>query len=1110
MRHARASLTVLLAAALALAPPEEGTAIPAAHARIRAALDRGGYDEAARLAQAWLAQAEAVDPRSGEVVAALGGLVEAWLGAGRATEAETQAAARRATALAESHPDAEAATPGTGLRLLGLVLLDAGEWTEAARTLERALALRRETLAADAPEIAQSLEDLAQARLIARHYAEARDLLAQAAALRAARRDTAPVALARGLELEAQAWREEAEYARARPLLERARDLREAADPAHPELARTWNALGDLEWFAGRVAEADALFRRALDLARATLGERHPFTATCLANCALTRRVLGAPREALELQQRALDGAVAARGADHPEAIDRLHELANLHVERGDYAAARRLFEEVERRLEARYRGESPEAAVLAYNRAVLDELTNDLDGALRHTERARDLWTRWLTPDHAYVALAWDSLGQIHSSRCDDEPARTAFEQALRIREQRLGGEHPDLAWSLAMLARVALRQGRTEEADERSRHAVRLLRHAGRDGDVAFVQVAGLRAEIEVALGRPAQAQRDFEETAVSSERLLGAEHPRLADVRRGLAVALLAQGRRGRALDEALRAAGVRRANLLLALPQFDERRALGFAALRPEARDLALSALVAGKGRGPDAARTFDAVVRTRALVQDELARRRADVLALLKDAPQVAVARRALREAGQRLANLVVRQAVAPSRERLPLLAEARAEKERLEEKLAAQSADFREERARRDAGLAEVRRALPADAALVSFVRYTHSAVGRSQPPPAPAYMAFVLRGTRDPVAVRLGDAAAIDADVARWRHAVAGPASDLGASRHTAREAGTRLYRRVWRPLVRHFAGARRVLLVPDGALSFVSFAALPSSPARLVIDDWALHHLSAERDLPDLATPPGRRGSGLLALGVSMPARPPGASSATPPEDMRPLLSPSFDRLPETRREVRALARLWPAATAGPARALVDAEASEAALRAEAAGRRVLHFATHGFFVEDETLAPGSRCASAPPPLEGALSGLVLAGGSGRGDPTADSDDGILTDLEVAGLDLDGVEWVVLSGCETGLGRVRPGEGALGLRRAFAIAGARTVIMSLWKTRDEASRRFMQALYRSHLEDGRGTADALRAAALELRADPEYSDVRDWAAFVASGDWR
>jgi CHAT domain-containing protein len=100
------------------------------------------------------------------------------------------------------------------------------------------------------------------------------------------------------------------------------------------------------------------------------------------------------------------------------------------------------------------------------------------------------------------------------------------------------------------------------------------------------------------------------------------------------------------------------------------------------------------------------------------------------------------------------------------------------------------------------------------------------------------------------------------------------------------------------------------------------------------------------------------------------------------------------------------------------------------------------------------------------------------------------------------------------VLSACNTALGEIRPGEGVLGLRRAFQIAGARTVIMSLWSVDDQATRRWMQALYEARLARSLDTADAVRSASLavlaERRAAHRSTHPFYWAAFVAAGDWR
>jgi CHAT domain-containing protein len=121
---------------------------------------------------------------------------------------------------------------------------------------------------------------------------------------------------------------------------------------------------------------------------------------------------------------------------------------------------------------------------------------------------------------------------------------------------------------------------------------------------------------------------------------------------------------------------------------------------------------------------------------------------------------------------------------------------------------------------------------------------------------------------------------------------------------------------------------------------------------------------------------------------------------------------------------------------------------------------------------------------------------------------------DDGILTAEEIAALDLRGVSWAVLSACDTGVGTIRAGEGVLGLRRAFEVAGVRSVIMSLWPVDDEAARLWMASLYAARLDRGASTAEAVRIASREALARQRAANApdlpTDWAAFVAAGDWR
>lgn len=248
-------------------------------------------------------------------------------------------------------------------------------------------------------------------------------------------------------------------------------------------------------------------------------------------------------------------------------------------------------------------------------------------------------------------------------------------------------------------------------------------------------------------------------------------------------------------------------------------------------------------------------------------------------------------------------------------------------------------------------------------------------------------------------------------------------------------------------------------------------------------------------------------------------------------------------FGALPASRNEAQAVASLWrqfgvdKGVESPTPQTLTGADATERAFKQMAPGRRILHLATHGFFLGDDCApvvegtravgglagpstptskpsvarqTPGPRAIPESPLL---LSGLALAGANRRAAAGADEDDGILTAEEVAALNLEGVEWAVLSACDTGLGTVVSREGVLGLRRAFQVAGVRTVIMSLWSVDDRATLQWMERLYEARFRQNLSTVEAMRDASVRVirdrRALGRSTNPFYWAAFVASGDW-
>jgi CHAT domain-containing protein len=197
--------------------------------------------------------------------------------------------------------------------------------------------------------------------------------------------------------------------------------------------------------------------------------------------------------------------------------------------------------------------------------------------------------------------------------------------------------------------------------------------------------------------------------------------------------------------------------------------------------------------------------------------------------------------------------------------------------------------------------------------------------------------------------------------------------------------------------------------------------------------------------------------------------------------------LSSGPLERLPFSAEEAEAIAGLVPE---GERYVAIGFEANrETLLGIPLADYRVIHFATHGVI---DTRYPD-------------LSALALSGVDAAGAPM----NGLLGLPDVYALDLN-ADLVVLSACETALGRDIRGEGLLGLTQGFLYAGAKGVVASLWPVTDRATAELMRRFYDHMLRDGLRPADALRRAQLSISAEPLWGHPYYWSAFVLLGDWQ
>lgn len=1078
-------------------------------------------------------------------------LVEALLLNGRGSAPETLALAERTLRLKESilGPDDRALT--RSIANVGDTLVAAGKYDAAIAALQRAVALD-ERIGPDTVDVAETLDRLGSALIANGRFEAALTALERSARIKEQRLDPQGVKIAETLERLGYSLQRKGEYERAAEPVRRADRIRDSLSPDDPARVQTLNLVAQQLWFEGQLRGSMTTSERALSLAERTLRPDHPLVARTLRLLAGTVEDLGDFDRAHTLRDRALAIVEREFGPQHYETAVYLNSAAMSDLSRGAYPEARARLERAIRMFEAQFGPSHDYVATTRLNLAIVDANLGDYVGAGREQSRATAIWERTLGRNHPFVAEALTELAIALREQGSAAQALPLLERALSIRQRALGPAHRDVAVTRTELAAAYAKMGNTRLAQDQAAQALRIWQQLDEPDSPEFAAALMLAGELQLKRGALVDAKAYYDQALAIRTKAFGRRHPAFADAQIGLALTLAAAGQLPPATSAAAEAEEVSRDHLRLMLAHLPERQSLNYAATRPKGLDLLLSLA----GSTPDgAALALDEAIRSRALVLDEMAARRGSAAGATPAAPLAAK----LASARQRLANLVVRgPGEMPVARFAALVDEARSESELVEAQLAEQSAEFRAEMTRARIGLAEVTAAVEPDTALVSFVRYTRftfrgvSTTGAAAPGGSlsavrevPSYVALLIRPGFAPVAIPLGSAASIDARISEWRAAVAAGAAApaaMAAQPSSSRVSGAALRQAIWDPLAGRLKETARVFIVPDGALSLVPFAALPVGQRSYLVESGpVIHYLSAERDL--VSTPRATRGPDrLLAIGApAFDARPPvpvppsteSAAEGAPATRVRGVLQPCsafqatvFPPLEGTLREVREVSFLWnsrAAAEAEPAHVLVGRQATETALKQEAHRYRILHIATHGFFLGDDcsTGAAGSRGVGglvsprrpvAENPL--LLSGVLLAGANRRAAAKPGEDDGVLTAEEVASLDLGDVEWAVLSACDTGVGAIRPGEGVFGLRRAFQIAGARTVVMSLWSVEDQATRAWMRALYEGRLRNRLSTAEAVRRASLEMlrerRASGRSTEPFYWAAFVAAGDWR
>jgi len=898
----------------------------------------------------------------------------------------------------------------------------------------------------------------------------------------------------------------------------------------HREIAMSMDTVASILRKMGRFSESEQYFKQALQISRKLQQEQPHDYAAALQNLAGLYRETGRYRESEQLYQEAIAILKQMEPKDDEAVLSISGNLAMLYQDQGRYAEAEPI-------LKAEYQwalkqAEPDKMAVMMHlsmdaKRLYLAERMSSLAGlylkmrrvgeAMELTAAALEIKLQTLKPDDPRVMREMNNLGMIYRGNGREKEAEPLLRQAVESSRKVYGNQHPELAIYLDNLALLYQRREDYNKAAQLQREAVAISQQAlGSTHPNTLMQRNNLAVNY-LLQDRYADAELLLRSIlADSTSGPAGTHHPEVATRMTNLADALRLQGKHleaHRLQGEALRISERKRDDLFLLLTEQQK-----LAYLRDEMafvrQYLAHTRQVLAQNPGA-AVTALDTWLRWKGIVMESQGRYldalyRTDDPALKRQFEELVAVRRQL--AGLQLVQPNPRSAQSHAA-KIELLAYR---KEQLETDLTKRSAVYAKAGASQRFTSNELRKLLPKGAAYIDFALVED---WQYQPLELRGlrYLAFIVSNQPGATVqmLDLGPSSSINQAITDYRRQIAAQAGGGKADTPRLAAVAADLHTKIVAPLFPYLQGVSSLIISPDAGLHLLPFEVLRAKGKPYLLEQYAISYVGSGRDMARFSTSVASSGKAFLFADpdYDLPlhtgeARPQG-------ELLAQLTSLQFSRLPDTKVETDAIAGLLRQGTPFKVQNLVGRQALESTLLAQSQPR-ILHLATHGFFLQDEA-SGGSETRGLKavqlikPAIDAAhtkltnpmlRSGIALAGVNRS--LVQGQDDGLVTAEKILGMRLLGTDLVTLSACETGVGDIKAGEGVFGLKRAFILAGARTVVLSLWSVPSRETTELMTEFYRL-MATGTPKAAALRQAQRTMLK--KYPHPFYWGAFQLVG---
>ena len=837
------------------------------------------------------------------------------------------------------------------------------------------------------------------------------------------------------------------------------------------DLAETFYASHRFKWAENNYLQAKAKYE----------GEgltEDPNYLKTLANLGLLYGSMGRYSSALQYTDEALQAREQRFGKQSAGYAASLNNRAVLSKEIGKYNEAEEEINEAIRLNQWVHGDNSMPYAIALNNKAMLYQALGRYEEAVKVLKQGIDISEGKQSEKSANHQRFLTNLALLYQDMQQYEKSEETFLQVIQLKEKRFGTRHPDYAHMLNNLASLYVEMGKDDDVEDLLLKAANIYKKKLGENHPSYADVISDLGNFYRYKGRTGQAEPLLKRALEVREQTLGTAHPDHAQSMENLAILYWKLGDYPQAAQLYQKVLDKSLEFIRNYFPPMSEAEKTNYwDKLRPQFQRFYSFALEAYVSIPEVIGHMYDYHLATKALLLDATHKIRSKILGsgdhMLIDDYLVWIDKK------EALAQFYTYSKAELQEQKVNLDSLERIANE-LERSLSARSEVFSRGYEVKNFSYQSLRNLLGEQEAVVEIIRINHyedSFTGK------PKYAVLILKGhqTGEPEMLTLADGQALEERYFKYYfNAIHQKVEDEYS------------YPEFWQQVEAKLTGVSQVYLSSDGIYNQLNINTLKDHEGAYMIEKYDLTLLTNSKELASIKDDvPGQSSKALLM----------GFPTYGADEKLKPL--------PGTEKEVSQVSRIL--------RTKYKVERYQAELASESNLKRadnpkILHVATHGFFLEDAAMKKekvfgiNTQSAKDNPLLR---SGLLLAGAGnalqeGRSNDLDEQDDGILTAYEATNLSLDDTDLVVLSACETGRGDVKAGEGVYGLQRAFLVSGANAIIMSLWKVSDEATQQLMVSFYNIWLRTG-DKQKAFKQAQLLLKT--KYPEPFYWGGFVMVG---